>query len=143
MLEIDASRRSTPTFAENLARLKLSGYDLSLDHPAPALALDNPAHLHFCEVKMSWPGSTEARAATERQGLMAAVVSAGKQGMTACAVGLRTLADLRHARQAGFEVGQGELFAASIAAAEIVLWMEREERNRSFADRTQAKNQAI
>ena len=142
VLEIDASRRSTPTFAENLARLKLSGYDLSLDHPAPALALDNPAHLHFCEVKMSWPGSTEARAATERQGLMAAVVSAGKQGMTACAVGLRTLADLRHARQAGFEVGQGELFAASMPAAEAVCWMEREERNRSFADYAKLENQA-
>jgi EAL domain-containing protein (putative c-di-GMP-specific phosphodiesterase class I) len=143
VVEIDASRRSTPIFADNLARLKLRGYDLSLDHPAPALTLDSPAHLHFCEVKMSWPGSSQARAATERQGLMAAVVSAGKQGMTACVVGLRTLTDLTHARQAGFEFGQGELFAASMPAAEIVLWMEREERNRSFADRTQAQNQAI
>jgi EAL domain-containing protein (putative c-di-GMP-specific phosphodiesterase class I) len=142
VLEIDASRHgASPSFADNLARLKLRGYDLALDHPALALTLD-PAHMHFCEVKMSWPGSSAARAASERQGLMAAVVSARKHGMTVCAVGVRTLADLTHARQAGFEVGQGEFFAASLPAAEVVLWMEREERNRSFADRTQAQNQA-
>jgi EAL domain-containing protein (putative c-di-GMP-specific phosphodiesterase class I) len=57
-------------------------------------------------------------------------------------VGVRTLSDLMHAREAGFQAGQGELFAASLPAAEAVLWVEREERNRSFADRDRAQNQA-
>jgi EAL domain-containing protein (putative c-di-GMP-specific phosphodiesterase class I) len=142
-LEIDAGRHAaSPDFADNLARLKLRGYALALDHPAPTLALDNPAHAHFCEVKLSLPGGDEARAILERQGLLAAVASARKQGMTACALGVRTLADLMHARQAGFEAGQGAFFAASMPAAETVLWVEREERARSFAERAQAENQA-
>ncbi|MPZ44184.1 MAG: EAL domain-containing protein [Betaproteobacteria bacterium] len=143
VLEIDAGRHAaSPNFADNLARLKLRGYALALDHPATTLALDNPAHEHFCEVKLSWPDATAAHSAPEHQSLAAAVVNARKQGMTACAVGVRTLADLTHARQAGFEAGQGELFAASMLAAETVLWVEREERNRSFADRAQTLNQA-
>ena len=143
MLEIDAGRHSaSASFADNLARLKLRGYALALDHPAPTLALEHPAQGHFCEVKLSLPGSAEARATPEHQGLAAAVVNAHKQGMTACALGIRTLADLMHARQAGFDAGQGTFFAASMPAAEAVLWVEREERTRSFADRVQAQNQA-
>jgi EAL domain-containing protein (putative c-di-GMP-specific phosphodiesterase class I) len=136
-LEIDAGgHTASPNFAENLARLKLRGYTLALDHSAITLAFDSPAHEHFCEVKLSWPDAAEAGAAAEREGLVAAVANARKQGMTPCAVGLRTVADLMHARLAGFEAGQGELFAPSMPAAEAVQWVEREERNRSFADRS-------
>ena len=62
--------------------------------------------------------------------------------MTTCALGVRTGADLHQVRQAGFEAAQGELFAAAMPAAEAVLWMEREERNRSFADYASEQNQA-
>ena len=142
-LEIDAGRHTaSPNLTDNLARLKLRGYALALDHPAATLALDNPVHEHFSELKLSWPDATEADPAAHRQRLGAAVVNARKQGMTVCAVGVRTLADLMHARLAGFEVGQGEFFSASMPAAEVVLWMEREERNRTFADRAQTHSQA-
>ncbi len=143
VLEIDPGRHATATnFTDNLARLKLRGYALALDHPAAPLALDSPAYEHFSEVKLSWPDDTEVRAASGRQRLAAAVVSAHKRGMTACAAGMRTLADLAHARQAGFAAGQGGLFAASMPPAEAVLWMEREERIRSFAVRVPAENMA-
>jgi EAL domain-containing protein (putative c-di-GMP-specific phosphodiesterase class I) len=142
-LEIDAGRHSaSPNFADNLARLKLRGYALALDHFAARLAFDNPAHEHFSEVKLSWPDAAEADAAVERESLVAAVANARKQGLTVCAVGVRTVADLMHARLAGFEIGQGELFAPSMAAAEAVQWVEREERNRSFADRGQTQSRA-
>jgi EAL domain-containing protein (putative c-di-GMP-specific phosphodiesterase class I) len=142
-LEIDAGRHTaSPNFADNLARLKLRGYALALDHSATTLAFDNPAHEHFSEVKLSWPDAAAADAAVEREGLVAAVTNARKQGMTVCAVGLRTVADLMHARLAGFDVGQGELFAACMPAAEAVQWVEREERTRSFADRAQTRSQA-
>jgi EAL domain-containing protein (putative c-di-GMP-specific phosphodiesterase class I) len=142
-LEIDAGRHTASlNLADNLARLKLRGYVLALDHSTTALALDNPAREHFSEVKLSWPDAAEADAAVERESIVAAVVNARKQGMTVCALGVRTLADLMHARLAGFEVGQGELFAASMPAAEAVQWVEREERNRSFADRARTLSQA-
>jgi EAL domain-containing protein (putative c-di-GMP-specific phosphodiesterase class I) len=142
-LEIDAGRHAgaSDSFSDNLARLKLRGYVLALDHPAATLRLDSPAHAHFSEVKLSWPGA-EGTPNPARQSVAAAVVSARKQGLRTCAVGVRTLSDLMHAREAGFQAGQGELFAASLPAAEAVLWVEREERNRSFADRDRAQNQA-
>jgi EAL domain-containing protein (putative c-di-GMP-specific phosphodiesterase class I) len=143
-LEIDAGRHAhgTPNFGDNLARLKLRGYALALDHPAASLNLESPAHAHFSEVKLGWPRSAAARPAPEHQSVAAAVSSARKQGMSTCAVGVRTATDLMQVRQAGFEAGQGELFAACMAAAETVLWIEREERNRSFADRALARDQA-
>lgn len=131
-LEIDLSRRSQePSYlADNLARLKLRGYALALDEPA-TMPQDDPAHAHFTEVKLRWPGPDSP--APQRDDLRAVLDRARKQGMSACALGVRNADDLQQARRAGFELGQGELFAGFMPAIDIVAWMEREERSRSFA----------
>jgi EAL domain-containing protein (putative c-di-GMP-specific phosphodiesterase class I) len=143
-LEIDAGRQAVASshLAENLARLKLRGYALALDEPVATLEVGSPAHAHFSELKLSWSAIDDETQAPDRPGIAAAITSARKQGMTICAIGVRTAADLHRARQAGIELGQGELFAASMPAAETLLWIEREERTRSFADRAPRHNRA-
>jgi EAL domain-containing protein (putative c-di-GMP-specific phosphodiesterase class I) len=137
-LEIDAGRQAVASshLADNLARLKLRGYSLALDEPAATLEVGSPVHAHFSELKLSWTAIDGETQTPGRPSFAATITSARRQGMAICAVGVRTAADLHRARQAGIELGQGELFAASMPAAETLLWIEREERNRSFAERT-------
>lgn len=144
ILELDAGRHAgAATLAENLARLKLGGYALALDRPASALALDHPALAHFSELKLDWaPMNGAAQPASDQRNLSALIAAARKHGMTACALGVRTAADLHQVRQAGFDAAQGAVFSTAMPAAEAALWMEREERNRSFADCAMRRNQA-
>jgi EAL domain-containing protein (putative c-di-GMP-specific phosphodiesterase class I) len=138
-LEIDATRQAAGTahLADNLARLKLRGYALALDGPAAAGDFAGAAQAHFSELKLSWTAMTrDANGTPDRQKMAAAISSARKLGMAVCAVGVRTVADLHLARLEGIDLGQGELFADSMPAAETLIWMEREERTRSFADRS-------
>jgi EAL domain-containing protein (putative c-di-GMP-specific phosphodiesterase class I) len=144
-LEIDTGRQAAGAahLAENLARLKLHGYALALDGPAATLDFGGAAGLHFSELKLSWTTMTRAANGTpDRQKVAAAISSARKLGMAVCAVDVRTVADLHLARQAGIDLGQGEFFADSMPAAETLMWIEREERNRSFADRSHRQHQA-
>jgi len=60
----------------------------------------------------------------------------------ACALEIRTPADLQQARDAGFATAQGSLFAGALPAAEVLLWVEREARNRSFQP-VQRENQVV
>lgn len=144
VLELDAGRHAhADTFGENLARLKLRGYTLSLEHAAATPALDLPAHVHFSEIKLNWADKGTPSTMPEQLALSVAVADAHKQGLSTCAVGVRTVSDLERARQAGVRAGQGELFAGSMPAAEALLWIEREERNRTFADRALRQNQAV
>lgn len=144
ILELDGGRHADAvTLAENLARLKLSGYALALDRPATVLALDHPAHAHFSELKLDWSlVSGAAPTASARSNVSALIAAAHKHAMSACALGVRTAAELHQVRQAGFDTAQGALFAAAMPAAEAALWMEREERYRSFAECAEQENQA-
>jgi EAL domain-containing protein (putative c-di-GMP-specific phosphodiesterase class I) len=145
VLELDAGQgNACRDVAENLARLKLRGYLLALDRPGASVEFTHSGYEHFAELKLSWPPTTGApgHSGEEADRLAAALAGARRRGMATCAVGLRTGADLEQARRAGFDLGQGELFAGTMPAAETLLWLEREERGRSFADRAPAQNQA-
>ncbi len=142
-LEIDATRMSmfSATVADNLRRLEGCGYTLALDGPAALLDLDAATRACFSEVKLSCtapPGDPRPGF-----GAHAALEAARDLGLPACALDVRTLADLQQAREAGFETAQGPLFASALPAAEAVLWVEREERNRSFCRPVQRENQAV
>jgi len=138
----NASALASPTFADNLARLKVRGYALAIDDAPGSLDLNDSTHAHFSELKLSWSPIAKRRDDPEvSRSLAATVTTARKYGMTTCAVGLETSADLDHVRRAGFELGQGELFSASLAADETLSWVAREEHARSFADHPAAKRQ--
>jgi len=143
-LEIGTSAEAlaSPTFAENLARLKVRGYALAIDDAPGAVDLGDSTHAHFSELKLSWAALAKRKDDPEISKTVAATVTtARKYGMTTCAVGLETSADLDQVRRAGVELGQGDLFAASLAAEETLNWVAREEHARSFADHASPKRQ--
>jgi EAL domain-containing protein (putative c-di-GMP-specific phosphodiesterase class I)/CheY-like chemotaxis protein len=144
-LEIGASSSalSSASLADNLARLKVRGYSLIIDESPCPVALDDPAHAHFSELKLSWSAVSKRGTDPEASKCVAATIStARKYGLATCAVGVETPADLDQARRAGFELGQGELFAPSLPADETLTWVEREERTRSFADHGAKRHRA-
>jgi len=133
---------SSFTFDDNLARLKVRGYYLALEIAAPAPALGEVALMHFSEIKIRPSGNTPRDWSAVAMSHAELLVSARKLGMAICAVGLRTEGDLDDARRAGFMLGQGDLFASALTAEQAMIWAVREEKARSFADRTPKRNRA-
>jgi EAL domain-containing protein (putative c-di-GMP-specific phosphodiesterase class I) len=130
------------TLDDNLARLKVRGYALAIDASAP-LDLDDPALLHFSEIKLHLPHAQAQR----EPGMVAKHFSAmlgmaRSQGMASCAVGVSSEADLADTRRAGFDLGQGELFAPAMNAEETLTWLAREEKARRFAGFESQQHQA-
>ncbi|MCC6533900.1 MAG: EAL domain-containing protein [Burkholderiales bacterium] len=143
--EIAASPQAlaAPDFADNLARLKLRGYALVIDEEAAPGRLEAPAHAHFCEIKIDVAAAPpmQAEGDGERE-LASAVAAARRHGMATCAVGVHSSTALDQARGVGFQLGQGELFAPSLPAEEVLSWVEREERTRTFAARASWRHRA-
>jgi EAL domain-containing protein (putative c-di-GMP-specific phosphodiesterase class I) len=121
--------------ADNVARLKLRGYRLTLKEDAPSGVLNDPMYTHFSEIKLqpaakaSQPGSSAAHV----DQVAAVLAAARKNGWMACAIGLQPGADLSELRSTGFTLGQGELIAGAMTLEETLAWVEREEQARSFA----------
>ena len=134
-LEISESPgpQSPTAFTENLARLKLRGYRLAMDETTAPVHIDEPAFAHFSEIKLGHGlVSKLATDAEVSKNVACTVNTAHRFGMTACAVGLQTMAELDRARAVGIDLGQGALFSDSLPALETLAWLEREEKARSF-----------
>lgn len=135
-LEIDPGNdpASQPTITDNIARLKLRGYQLTLRDLAPWVALTEPMYAHFSEIKLqpaTRPGQgTDAEA---RERLANLLATARKHGLTACAVGLQTGANLSELRDLGFDAGQGEHIAPAMTMDEALAWINHETEAPSFA----------
>lgn len=136
-----AEAASQPAIADNIARLKLRGYRLTLKEDAPAGVLNDPMYAHFSEIKLQ-PAATSAEAgnldAIDR--VAAVLAAARKRGLTTCAVGLQSGADLVELRSTGFSLGQGERIAAPMPMDEALAWIEREEELRSFAPQSMPRH---
>lgn len=125
---------SQAAIADNIARLKLRGYRLTLKEDAPAGVLSDPMSAHFSEIKLQpAPKSSLAGSPDLAERMAAALTAARKNGLMACAVGLQPGADLCELRSAGFAFGQGERIAAPMTMEDALDWIEREEQARSFA----------
>ena len=134
-LEIGESpnARIPPHYAENLARLKVRGYALSMDESTGPVRIDHPTHAHFTEIKLSHALLTKLGADVEVSKSVASTVrTAHRFGMVACAVGVETEAELEHVRDVGIDLGQGALFADSLPADEALAWIQGEETARTF-----------
>lgn len=134
-LEISESPgpQSPAAFAENLARLKLRGYRLAMDETTAPVHIDEPTHAHFSEIKLGHNLVSKLATDAEVSKTVASTVNtAHRFGMTACALGLQTMAELDRARAVGIDLGQGALFSDSLPAGETLAWLEREEKARSF-----------
>jgi EAL domain-containing protein (putative c-di-GMP-specific phosphodiesterase class I) len=120
-------------FSENLARLKLRGYALAMDATPGPIHIDQPTHAHCSEIKLGHALVSKINTDSEVAQMVASVVrSAHRVGMSTCALGLETIADLDRVRALGIDLGQGAVIADSLPAAETLAWVEREERARSF-----------
>lgn len=127
------SPRTPPHYSENLARLKMRGYALSMDETTGPVRIDHPTHTNFSEIKLSHALVTKLGADVEISKSVASTVrTAHRFGMVACAVGLESAVELEHVRDVGIDLGQGALFAECLPADEALAWMEGEERARSF-----------
>lgn len=120
--------------ADNIARLKLRGYRLTLKEDAPPVLLSDPMSAHFSEIKLH-PALKASQASHPDLNERAATLlsAARKNGLLACAVGLQPGADLGELRRTGYALGQGELIAGAMTMDEALAWIEREEQVRSFA----------
>ncbi len=100
--------------------------------PGP-IHTDQRTHAHCSEIKLGHALVSKMDTDSESAKVVASVVrSAHRFGMSTCALGLETVADLDRARVLGIDLGQGTVFSDSLPAAETLAWVEREERARSF-----------
>ena len=133
---------ASSAFDDNLARLKLRGYALVMELAGPASSLEEPGYAHFSEIKMHVPNAPALREPGGMTRNVSSLLGAARQrGLSTCAVGIRTEAELEDSRRAGFAFGQGDYFAAALTAEEALSWVVREDNTRSFRDRSLKRSQ--
>ena len=134
-LEISESpgSHSSAQFSDNLASLKLRGYALAMDAAPGPIHIDQQTHAHFSEIKLGHALIRKMHTDSETSKMVASAVhTAHRYGMSICALGLETVAELDRAHALGIELGQGAIFSDSLSADETLAWVEREKTARSF-----------
>lgn len=134
---------ASPTFTDNLARLKVRGYTLVLGNAVAPGVLDNPASAHFSEIKIPCAELSRPNADPQRMEQIASVIgTARKHGIVACATDLKSLESIDLAREIGFVFGIGDTIAPAMLADETIAWIDREVRSPSFADHATRRHRA-
>jgi EAL domain-containing protein (putative c-di-GMP-specific phosphodiesterase class I)/CheY-like chemotaxis protein len=112
---------------ENLARLRMRGFDLSIDDFGTGFSsLAQLVRTPFSELKID--RSFVSRLVTERTDRMlvdSVITLARRLGLRSVAEGIETVEQLEILQQLGCELGQGYLFAKPMSAKEWLQWMER------------------